>query len=141
MVIVVISIVGVFVGGYMIAQLRPDFQIPATATVGRDRLMTNFHMFFQMAADSPQSVVAAVVQNGRVLLAASLLAVFTFGVMGIFFAIVPFGILGFLLGQPALAALGIGTFLAAVVPHSLVEIPAAVIAAAAAVRLGTVVTR
>jgi uncharacterized membrane protein SpoIIM required for sporulation/ABC-type transport system involved in multi-copper enzyme maturation permease subunit len=141
MALVTISIVGVFVGGFMIAQLRPDFQIPASASVGRDQLMANFHMFFEMAGNNPHSVIAAVFQNGRVLLAATLLAIFTFGVMGVFFAIVPFGILGFLLGQPALASLGIGTFLAAVVPHSLVEIPAAVIAAAAAVRLGTVVTR
>src|SRR5439155_8075679 len=108
-------------------------------TVGRNALMGNFQMLFQVAGNNPQSVIAAVLQNGRVLLAASLLAIFTFGVMGIFFATVPFGILGFLIGQPALASLGIGTFLAAVVPHSLVEIPAAVIAASAAVRLGTVV--
>jgi uncharacterized membrane protein SpoIIM required for sporulation/ABC-type transport system involved in multi-copper enzyme maturation permease subunit len=141
MVLVAISAVGVFVGGFMIAQLRTDLQFPAEASVGRDQLMGNLHMFFEMAGDNPQSVVAAIVQNERVLLAASLLAIFTFGVMGIFFAVVPFGILGFLLGQPALAALGIGTFLAAVVPHSLVEIPAAVLAAAAAVRLGTVITR
>jgi uncharacterized membrane protein SpoIIM required for sporulation/ABC-type transport system involved in multi-copper enzyme maturation permease subunit len=140
-VVVAISIVGVFVGGFLIAQVRPDLQIPAAATVGRDALMGNFQLLFQVAGNNPGSVIAAIVQNGRVLLAASLLAIFTFGVMGIFFATVPFGILGFLLGQPALASLGIGTFLAAVVPHSLVEIPAAVIAAAAAVRLGTVVTR
>ncbi len=141
MVIVTISIIGVFVGGLLIAQLRPDFQFPAEATAGRDKLMGNFQMFFEMGADNPQSVVMAIIQNGRVLLAATLLSIFTFGVMGIFFAVVPFGILGFLAGQPALAALGIGTFLAAVVPHSLVEIPATVIAAAAAVRLGAIVTR
>ena len=55
--------------------------------------------------------------------------------------LIALSILGFLLGQPALASLGIGTFVAAVVPHSLIEIPAAVIAAAAAVRLGAIVTR
>jgi uncharacterized membrane protein SpoIIM required for sporulation len=46
-----------------------------------------------------------------------------------------------LIGQPVMATLGIGTFLAAVLPHSIVEIPAILIATAAAVRLGTVITR
>jgi uncharacterized membrane protein SpoIIM required for sporulation len=61
--------------------------------------------------------------------------------MSIFLAAVPFGILGFLLGQPVVALLGTGTFFIAVVPHSLVEIPAILIATAAATRLGAVATR
>jgi uncharacterized membrane protein SpoIIM required for sporulation len=61
--------------------------------------------------------------------------------MGIFLTTTSFGILGFLLGQPAVSSLGIGTFLAALVPHSLVEVPAILIATAAAVRLGAVITR
>ncbi len=140
-VIVIISIIAVSIGGYLLVQLRPDFQIPANTAYDHDRLMGNFQMMFQLAANNPTSVVAAFFQNVRVLLAATILATFTFGVMGVFFAIAPFGILGFLFGQPAIASLGVATFVAAVVPHSLVEVPAAVIAAAAAVRLGAVVTR
>jgi uncharacterized membrane protein SpoIIM required for sporulation/ABC-type transport system involved in multi-copper enzyme maturation permease subunit len=141
MVIVVICIVAVFIGGFVVARVRPDLQIPESIAAGQTNLMNNFKKVIEFAGDNPHSVIAAVIQNGRVLLAATILSVFSFGVFGVFFAIVPFGIVGFLLGQPALAFLGIGTFAAAIVPHSLVEVPATVIAASAALRLGMIITR
>ncbi len=141
MIIVVISMIGVFIGGFMIARVRTDFQFPEQYMVGRTALLANFRMAFELGGGETRYVAAAVMQNTRVLIAGILLAMFTFGVMGVIFAAAPFGVLGFLFGQPALASLGVGTFIAAVVPHSLVEVPAAVIAAAAALRLGSIITR
>ncbi len=133
--VVVICMVAVFIGGYAIAQVRPDLQIPAGVT-SRETLAQNLPTWFQALGSSPGSVVSVVMQNSRVLIAATILATFSFGVMGVVLAIAPFGILGFLFGQPIWAQLGIGTYLAAVVLHSLLELPAIVLAAAAALRLG-----
>lgn len=142
MVIVTISIVGVFVAGFVIARVRPDLQFSVVMTdQQRQDTLNHFETLFQITGTNPHNVLAAIVQNSRVLLAATLLAIFSFGVMGIFFATLPFGILGFLLGQPALAVIGLPTFLAAVVPHSLIEVPAVIIASAAAARLGAIITR
>ncbi|MEP7287098.1 MAG: stage II sporulation protein M [Chloroflexota bacterium] len=142
MVVVAISIVGAFIGGYLIAQARPDLRIPFPANTNTAEVATNLNLVLQRLGARPNDlVIAAVLQNGRVLLGATILAIFSFGVMGVIFAIVPFGILGFLLAHPAISSLGMGTLAAAVVPHSLIEVPAAIIAVAAAVRLGAIVTR
>ena len=138
--VTLIGIAGVFIGGYGIARVRADMQFPVLQAAGRDQLLMNFAVV-QQTMGTPSVVVATVLQNGRVLLAGTILSTFTFGVMGIFLTTTSFGILGFLLGQPAVSSLGIGTFLAALVPHSLVEVPAILIATAAAVRLGAVITR
>jgi uncharacterized membrane protein SpoIIM required for sporulation len=102
--------------------------------------LESFKVLFELGG-SPATVLAVIWQNTRVLLAGLILAVFTLGVMSVVLAAAPFGILGFLLGQPIVAVLGTGTFFVAVVPHSLVEIPAILIATAAATRLGMIVTR
>jgi uncharacterized membrane protein SpoIIM required for sporulation len=140
--IVLIGMIGIFLYAYAVPQVRPDLRIPETAMTGAEGAgtLTTFERLFELGVN-PETVVAAVLQNVRVLLAATILAIFTFGVMGIFFAITPFAILGFLLGQPFIAVLGLSTFAAAVIPHSLVEIPAILIAAAAAVRQGAIITR
>jgi len=141
MVIVLITMIGVFLGGYAIARVRPDFQLPGDALNARAGLINNFRTAFEMGGGESRYVIAVVMQNMRVLIAGLLLAMFTFGVMGVIFSAASFGVLGFLLGQPALASLGAGTFIAAVLPHSIVEVPAALIAASAALRLGSIITR
>jgi uncharacterized membrane protein SpoIIM required for sporulation/ABC-type transport system involved in multi-copper enzyme maturation permease subunit len=137
---VTVGIVIVFLSGVLLARLRPDLQIPGDAG-GRELMIKNFQGFYQVLGNNPHTVIAAVIQNSRILLGAGILSIFTFGVMGIVFAIAPFGILGFLFGQPAVATLGFGTLLAALIPHSIVEIPAIIIATAASVRLGAIITR
>jgi uncharacterized membrane protein SpoIIM required for sporulation/ABC-type transport system involved in multi-copper enzyme maturation permease subunit len=140
MLIVLLCMAGVFAFGYGIAVVRKDFQLPPTIQSQYGDTVKNFETLFELGS-KPATVVAVVVQNGRVLLAGLLLSVFTFGVMGIFFASIPFGIMGFFLGQPIVAALGTGTFFAAILPHSTAEIPAIMIATAASLRLGAIITR
>jgi len=103
-------------------------------------MLTNLRGVFDYG-NTTLSLSFIVGQNLRVLLVSLILGVFSFGVMSIFFAALPFGLLGYIFGQPILAMLGAGTFLVALIPHSLFEIPAILIASAAAVRLGAVVTR
>ena len=53
--------------------------------------------------------------------------------------VAPFGVLGFLLGQPILADSGLKLFLSGVLPHKLIALPAVLLAGAVALRLGAVV--
>ncbi|HRE49555.1 MAG TPA: stage II sporulation protein M [Aggregatilineales bacterium] len=138
--IVGIAIVGAFMTGFVITTVRPDLNLPAELFTSKDDMLTNLRGVFDYG-NTTLSLSFIVGQNLRVLLVSLILGVFSFGVMSIFFAALPFGLLGYIFGQPILAMLGAGTFLVALIPHSLFEIPAILIASAAAVRLGAVVTR
>lgn len=73
--------------------------------------------------------------NLRVLALQALLGLFSFGVMGVFIFMLPWGIIGYVAAQFALAGENPYTFvLAAVIPHAIIELPAILIAAAAALR-------
>ena len=139
-IVVLIAIAGVFLTGLLLPSIRPDFQLPTDIGISRAEMLGNFQFAYTLGT-SPIGIQFVLVQNLRVLLVATLLAVFSFGVMGIFFATLPFGIMGFLAAQPLMATLGFGTFLAALIPHSLFEVPAIVLASAAATRLGAIITR
>lgn len=75
------------------------------------------------------------IQNVRVLLLLMLLGVFTFGVLGIIIFALPWGVIGFLVAQFQLAGQDpLSFFVATILPHAVVEFPALLIAAAAALR-------
>ena len=78
--------------------------------------------------------------NVRVLLLQILLGVFTFGVIGVLIFMLPWGVIGFVAAQFALAGENPYVFLlATVVPHAIIELPAILIAAAAALRWHTTI--
>lgn len=80
------------------------------------------------------------VHNVRVVVLMTLLGVFTFGVLGVLIFILPWGLIGFIAAQFAIAGQNPFTFLlATILPHAVIELPALLIAAAAAVRWHTVV--
>jgi stage II sporulation protein M len=103
--------------------------------------MDRMQFWLEMGQDNPQVVILAAVQNIRVLLAATILGIFTFGVVGLVLIMIPFAIYGFIMGQVMLSGLSPLPFIMAILPHGVVEIPAILIAGAAAVRLGSIVTR
>ncbi|MGH2537250.1 MAG: ABC transporter permease [Candidatus Promineifilaceae bacterium] len=79
-------------------------------------------------------------QNVRVVLLAAVLGIFTLGVSDVLIFMLPWVVLGYLGGTLALAGEGAAAFfLAAVLPHALLEGPALVLAAAAALRWHTTV--
>lgn len=80
-------------------------------------------------------------QNVRVLLAATALSMFTFGVAALVITPLTFGVLGYLISQVIAAGYDPAFLFASVFTHGWLEIPLIIIAAAAAVRLGAVVTR
>ncbi|HSJ52533.1 MAG TPA: stage II sporulation protein M [Anaerolineae bacterium] len=79
--------------------------------------------------------------NARVLLLAALLAVISLGVLAVLMLMVPMGLVGFIAGQVAAQGQDALAFVAAfVLPHGILEIPAAVIATAFALRVGASLT-
>jgi uncharacterized membrane protein SpoIIM required for sporulation/ABC-type transport system involved in multi-copper enzyme maturation permease subunit len=79
--------------------------------------------------------------NVRVLLLAAFLAVISIGVLPILMLMVPMSLVGFIAGQVAAQGQDPLTFVAAfVLPHGVLEIPAAVIATAFAFRVGASLT-
>ncbi|MFQ5434491.1 MAG: stage II sporulation protein M [Anaerolineae bacterium] len=73
--------------------------------------------------------------NVRVILLQAILGVFTFGVLGVLVFMAPWGVLGFIAGQFALAGEDPFAFLlATVVPHAVIELPALLLVSAAALR-------
>lgn len=134
-VVIVGTIIFMFAGGYGIAQVRTDYQFPV-ALANRARVERNLNGWLDLFAGRPETVMTVLSNNIRVITLATLLAVFSFGVLGVVVVSVPFGILGFLLGQPIWGELNVTTYFSAVVLHTLLEAPAAIIGAAAALRLG-----
>ena len=80
--------------------------------------------------------------NLRAITIATLLAIFSFGVLGLLVIMLPLAIAGYLAGAAASAGISPWLFLTAfIIPHGVLEIPALVFAGAAILRLGaTLVT-
>jgi uncharacterized membrane protein SpoIIM required for sporulation/ABC-type transport system involved in multi-copper enzyme maturation permease subunit len=76
--------------------------------------------------------------NVRVLVAEALLAVFSFGTLSIVLLMLPLAVIFFLVVQAASVYNPLMFFAAAVLPHGVLELPAAIIATALSVRLGAV---
>lgn len=78
-----------------------------------------------------------VVNNTRAVLIASLFGAFSFGVLSTILLMAPIGIVGYLAGNLMLAGENAGLmFLGMVLPHGMVEIPAALVAGASILHLG-----
>jgi len=70
-------------------------------------------------------------------LVASLLGIFTFGVLSQILLMVSIGLVGYFAGNLALAGISVQRYLVALVlPHAIFEIPAAILAGAAILQLG-----
>lgn len=76
-----------------------------------------------------------VFHNMRVILLASLLGLFSFGVLGVIVLMLPMVMLGYLLANLMMAGFT-SVAVAAVLPHGMLEIPVMVLAGAAILRLG-----
>ncbi len=80
-------------------------------------------------------------QNLRAVLIASLLGIFSFGVLGMLVLMLPLAIIGYVAANVSLAGHSALTFLVALVlPHGLFEIPAMLLAGAAILNLGATLT-
>ncbi len=134
-----------FIGGYGIG-LQPEWQLPLTQdTSDIDAYNTTedlFDNFFGTVGNQQVSLVRFVIwQNARVLIAATLLGMFSFGVAPLILTPIVYAILGYVLSQFVIAGFDISIFLAALLPHGVVEIPVILLATVLAFRLGVVMTK
>lgn len=87
---------------------------------------------------SPLGAAWVFVTNVRALAIASAVGAFSWGVLAIVLLMIPLGLVGFFAGQMALAGINPLLFLAAfILPHGILEVPAALLSGAAVLRLGT----
>jgi uncharacterized membrane protein SpoIIM required for sporulation/ABC-type transport system involved in multi-copper enzyme maturation permease subunit len=136
--VVLICIVAALILGWAAASNWP---VPLDQFDANDEtLVDGLQSWLEMGQKNPELIILAAAQNARVLLAATILAVFTFGVLALILVMIPFVITGFILGQVTMSGLSPLPFIMAVIPHGVAEVPAILIAGAAALRLGSIVT-
>ena len=127
------------IGGYLIGQI-PQWQLhlpqnlPLRLVAGSINGYTGY--FF---GSSPALAIAW--QNGRILLGAALLAMFTFGAGALILTPAVYVILGYILSQIVLAGYNPSFMIPAIFTHGIVEIPVIVLATAAGLHLGASITR
>jgi uncharacterized membrane protein SpoIIM required for sporulation len=117
--------------------LAREFTLPPIMvnTSGLDQnLSEQFGRFGMM---SGKGVVWVISNNVRALALASLMGMFSFGVLSVILLMAPSGIIGYFAGNVALAGEQPLRYLAALVlPHAILEIPATILAGAAMLQLG-----
>lgn len=133
-----LCMVAAWIVGTVMAQ-NPNFQIPQQVLT-ENEMLDNFQVVYDMGS-SGSTVLAVLWQNSRTLILASALATISFGVMAVVIGMVPFAVMGWALYQFQLLGLGFPVFLAAVVPHGLLEVPAIILMVAVSLRLGAIITK
>jgi len=128
-----------FIGGWT---LQDNYPLPLDQiNTNEETGLNNLRDIFDAGQSNPQYIFFALAQNIRVLVLATFVGSFTFGVMGLFFTILPFGVLGYLMSNLAVADMEAMPFIMAVVPHGIAEIPAIALAGAAALQFGAIITK
>jgi uncharacterized membrane protein SpoIIM required for sporulation len=95
--------------------------------------------FAQMGLMSLRGWSWIFVTNIRALLVASIFGIFTFGIVGELVLMLSIGIIGYFAGNLGLAGQEVGRLLTALVlPHAILEIPAAILMGAAILQLGMI---
>ena len=134
----VLIVGGVFVGGWA----AQKFQLPAAAFSLDDirDVATIEDMVMQTGLLPSFSTWAIFSNNARSLLLAALLAVFSVGILAVLLLLAPIAIVVYIATQVPVIGLNPWLFLAVtVLPHGIVELPAAIIATAQAMRMGDVI--
>jgi len=135
-----LALVAFTAGGIVGAQQAQIFVLP-TELMDINNLQQGFVQeiegFEALRFFSVESVPLVWMHNLRVILLATILGLFTFGVMGLIVLMLPFILIGYFTATAARTGIPLGLFLTAfVLPHGVLEIPAIALAGAAILRLG-----
>ena len=115
------------------------YRIPSEAFDTHDWLERFQFALNRASFGSIRGVLLVIFQNVRVLAIASVAAVFSFGVLALMVLMLPLGLAGYLSATMVSAGIDPVAAWTAILPHSLIEIPAAIVAGAAALRLGATI--
>jgi len=138
---ILVSAISLSLGYLAGASLANEFRLPPEL-VSFDKISQGFIEGLQAARFYSTSGTAIIwLQNLRAVLIATLLGIFSFGVLGMLVLMLPMVIIGFVAANVSLAGHSALTFLVALVlPHGLLEIPAIILAGAAILNLGATLT-
>lgn len=138
---IAISALSLVVGFWAGASLANEFRLPPSL-VSFDKISKGFIEGLQAARFySTSGTVIVWLQNLRAVLIATLLGIFSFGVLGLLILMLPLAIIGYVAANVSLAGNSVFTFLVALVlPHGVLEIPAIILAGAAILNLGATLT-
>jgi len=134
-----------FIAGYIVG-LQPQWHLPLTADTSNLQAVGTVDEFFEQfmgTVDNPRVSLVRFVfwQNTRVLIAATLLGMFSFGVAPLILTPIVYAIIGYVLSQFVIAGSDLMVFAASIVPHGVIEIPVIILATTVAFRLGAVMTK
>jgi len=138
---ILVSALTLIIGFLAGASLANQFRLPPKM-VAFDKISSGFVEGLQVARFYSTSGIAIVwLQNMRAVLIATLLGIFSFGILGLLILLLPLAIIGYVAANVYLAGYSVITFLVALVlPHGLLEIPAIILAGAAILNLGATLT-
>lgn len=128
-----------FILGFVIGQ-DPRWRLPLPSDLSPNASVDVFSQFLGTTSQS-EAILTVFWHNTRVLLAAALLSLFSFGAAAWVLVPVVFLLLGYFLSQMMLSGVDLAVYWAALLPHGIIEIPMVLLAVAAMFRLGAVVTR
>lgn len=128
------ALIVAYVIGFQVAEI---YRIPSEI-IRLDRMADGFTSTLEgFGFFSGQGLLWVLGNNIRAIAIASFLGAFSFGVMAVILLMLPVGIIGYFAGNVALAGQSATQLITALVlPHALLEIPAAIIAGAAILQLG-----
>jgi uncharacterized membrane protein SpoIIM required for sporulation/ABC-type transport system involved in multi-copper enzyme maturation permease subunit len=132
----VLIVLGMIVGYFIGIRYARIYVIPPEVFVFDDWYTRFSEVLIETGLHGLTGVLLVMGQNLRVLVIASILAVFSFGILLVLILMVPTALVGYLVSQMVVAGMEPAVLWAALVPHSLLEIPAAILAGAVALRLG-----
>ncbi|MFP3853178.1 MAG: stage II sporulation protein M [Anaerolineales bacterium] len=132
-----------FLAAYLIGvDLADKFQLPPDLMAFGQFDSGSLDQFREFGFLSGRGLYLITVNNLRAIGLATFLGIFSFGVMAVVLLMAPITIVGYFAGNAALAGLEVPRFLLAlVVPHGVLEVPAALIAGAAILELGMALIR
>jgi len=140
----ILVLLALIIGGWIGAQQANIYVLPEQVldwSSLEDGLVQGFEGIDTVRFFSVSGVSTVWFHNLRAVSLATILALFTFGVLGVLVLMLPFVLIGFFTGTVANLGVSAWIFLAAfVLPHGIFEIPAIIFAGGAALRLGATLT-
>ena len=135
--------IGVFllalVGGYLVGQM-PEWQLHLPPNLPLRNIAGDINTYTGLVFGG-SATTAIFWQNARILIGATLLSLFTFGAAALILTPAVYVVLGYILSQIIQAGYDPTFMIPAVLTHGVIEIPMIVLATAAALHLGAVITR
>ncbi len=128
------------VGGYLIGRL-PEWQLHLPSGLPLGSVAGQVDSYTGIFFGSHNPVLAIFSQNARILIAAAILGMFTFGAGALILTPAVYVVLGYILSQLVASGYNPAFMLPAILTHGIIEIPVIILATAAGLHLGAVITR